>query len=307
MQTMLPLIFKILLLMGFGFVVKRVGLLPDEIEQGLTRLLLSAILPLSILASGDVTLSAPLAARLKTTALLAAGYYLFAIFGLRLLSRTLPLGRGERTVLVVMGAFANTAFLGFPIAQALFGSEGVLYCAVYNIGYQLTFFTWGVSALAGGGQCDLKTLAKTPVTVASAATVLLVLTPLRLPAVLQDAVSSIGGMTTPLSLLLIGCAFTRMRPTELVRDGWSYLVSALRLLVFPLLMLGIVLALRLPAVPSVCCVLLTALPCGSLGAIYAERYDCAPGFAARAVVQTTLLMAVTFPALLLLLGRVGLT
>ena len=299
---MLPLIFKILLLMGFGFVVKRVGLLPDEIEQGLTRLLLSAILPLSILASGDVALSASLAAGLKTTALLAAGYYLFAIFGLRLLARTLPLGRDERTVLVVMGAFANTAFLGFPIAQALFGSEGVLYCAVYNIGYQLTFFTWGVSALAGGGRCDLKTLAKTP-----AATVLLVLTPLRLLAVLQDAVSSIGGMTTPLSLLLIGCAFTRMRPTELLRDGWSYLVSALRLLVFPLLMLGSVLALRLPAVPSACCVLLTALPCGSLGAIYAERYDCAPGFAARAVVQTTLLMTVTFPALLILLGRVGLT
>ena len=302
---MLMLIARIFLLMGFGFLLKKIGLLPDNVEQGVTKLLLTAILPLSIVASADVTMTESLAAGLRLTALLTAGYYAVSIVLLLLVSRALPLGKNERTVLIIMSVFANTAFLGFPLCGALYGDEGMLYCAIYNIGYQLTFFTWGISALRGGEKFALGTLVKTPVTVASIVTVVLVFTPLRLPAVLQQTASQIGSMTAPLSLLLIGCAFTRMKLGALLRDGWSYLVSGLRLVAFPLVMLVAVLLLHVPAIPGACCVLMTALPSGSLGAIYAEQYDCAAPFASRAVVQTTLLMVVAFPLLLLLLGKVG--
>ena len=300
MTTMVLLIVKILLMMGFGFLVKKRGLLTDAVEQGLSRLLLSAILPLAIIASGDVELTASLAHGLRVAALATAGYFLLATVLLQKLSRLLPVGRDKRLMLVILSVFANTAFLGFPLMHALYGAEGVLYAAIYNMGYQLTFFTWGVAEVSGAGSFAWRSLYRMPVTLASLLTMLLVLSPLRLPALLQDTVSAIGGMTTPLSLLLIGSSFTRMRVRELLCDGWSYAVSTLRLIVLPLVMLAVMRALGVSGVPAEVCVMMTALPCASLGAIYAEQYDREPQFAARAVVQSTLLMLLTFPLMLLL-------
>ncbi|MGE4549464.1 MAG: AEC family transporter [Intestinibacillus sp.] len=304
METMVLLIVKILLVMGFGFVVRKYGLLPDTVEQGLSRLLLSAILPLSILASGDVTLTKALAGNLRMAALATAGYYIVAILLFSRLSRLLPVHRDKKRMLVILSVFANTGFLGFPLMDALFGAEGMLYAVIYNLGFQLAFFTWGIAGLSNEGKLQWKSLCKMPVTLASLATMLLVLTPLRLPALLQDTASSIGGMTTPLSLLLIGSSFTRMRVRELLCDRWSYLVSALRLIVLPLILLAVLLACGVSGVAGAACVMITALPCAAINAIYAEQYQVEPVFAARAVIQSTLLMLVTFPLLLLLVRMV---
>ncbi len=300
MGTLWELLLKIMLMMLFGFWVKKRGLLPDVVEKGLSGLLISAILPLAILASGDVTLSAELAVGLRLSAAATVGYYAVSIVLLLCISRFLPLASAQKTIFVITTVYANTAFLGFPIMYALYGAEGMLYAVIFNIGYQLTFFTWGVAKITGSGAEGWKALLRTPVTIASFITTLLVLTPLALPTVLQDACTAIGNMTTPLSLLLIGSSFVRMHPMELLRDKWSYLVSGLRLLVLPLLMFLAVRALQFPTVPGSVCVLMSGLPCASLGVIYAEQYDCAPDFAARAVVQTTLLMVITVPLWILL-------
>lgn len=300
MGTMVLLIVKILLMMGFGFVVKRCGLLPDTVEQGVSRLLLSAILPLSILSSGDVTLTDALAGGLRVTALATAGYYIVTILLLSRFSRRLPICRDKKWMLVILSVFANTGFLGFPLMNALFGAEGVIYTVIYNLGFQLAFFTWGIAGFSDEGKFEWKLLLKMPVTFASLVTMLLVLTPLRLPVLLQDTASSIGGMTTPLSLLLIGGSFARMRVRELLCDKWSYLVSALRLIALPLGILAVLLACGVSGVAGATCVMITALPCAAISAIYAEQYHLEPVFAARAVIQSTLLMLVTFPLMLLL-------
>lgn len=301
MVTMVLLIIKIFLLMGFGFLVKKYGLLPDPVEQGLSSLLLSAILPMTIIASGDVELTSALAGGLRVTALTVGIYFLVSIVLLSLLSRFLPVGQDEKLMFVILTAFANVGFLGFPVMNALYGTEGVLYAVIYNLGFQLSFFTWGIAKLSEGGKFEWKTLCKMPVTIASFVTLILVVTPLRMPALLQDTISTIGDMTTPLSLLLIGCSFTKMRVRELFCDKWSYLVSALRLVIFPLIMLGILLALHVTGVAGASCVMLTALPCAAIGAIYAEQYQRTPAFAARAVVQSTLLMLITFPLMMVLI------
>ncbi len=301
MTIILELIANIFLMIAFGYVVKKLGLLSDTLEKGLTKLLLTAILPLSVISSGNVELTPELTDGIIVTAMLTAGYYIAALIVLSLISKPLPLGKTDKKMMVIMGMFANTAFIGFPIAGAMFGEEGVLYCAVYNLGYQLLFFTWGISSIAGEGKFELKTLIKTPVTIACFLTLILVFSPIKLPNFLQETFSDIGSMTTPISLMIIGCSFTKIKLLELLKDKWSYLVAAVRLAIFPAIMLVIVLWLNLPAIPAATCVLLTALPCGSLGALYAERYNCSSEFATRAVIQTTFLMVATLPVLLIIL------
>ncbi len=301
MTIILELIANVFLLIAFGYVVKKLKLVSDELEKGFAKLLLTAILPLSVIASGNVDMTPELTEGIVITAILTVGYYIISPLVLTLISKPLSLEKNKKKMIVIMGTFANTAFIGFPIAGAMYGEEGVLYCAVYNLGYQLFFFTWGISRVAGEGKFEFKTLIKTPVTIACFLTLILVFSPIKLPNFLQETFSDIGSMTTPISLMIIGCSFTRIKFLELLKDKWSYLVGVMRLIIFPAIMLVIVLVLNLPAIPAATCVLLTALPCGSLGAIYAEKHNCASEFATRSVIQTTFLMVVTIPVLLIIL------
>lgn len=302
MSLVFQVIAKILLMILLGFAIKRAGLLPDAVEQGLGKLLTTVILPISIIASGNVQLTASLANGLRVTAFLTAGYYIISILLLCLLVRLLHFEHKLATIFIVLGAFANTAYLGFPLIEAFYGAEGMLYCTLYNTGFQLSFFSWGLYMLRGGGKFSLRIMLKTPVMLASLFTLFLVLTPFHLPGVLQETASAIGAMTTPISMMIIGASFTRMKLRDLLTDKRCYAISALRLVIFPAMMLAVVLLLKLPPVPSACCVIVTALPCGSLGALYAEQLDYHPTFAARAVVQSTLLMSITCPILLYVLS-----
>ena len=77
----------------------------------------------------------------------------------------------------------------------------------------------------------------------------------------------------------------------------AYVVSALRLIILPALMLAAVWGLSfyfpmLPETKSVV-VLMCALPCGSMNVMYSENYDVAPHFSARTVSLSMIFMLVT--------------
>ncbi len=78
----------------------------------------------------------------------------------------------------------------------------------------------------------------------------------------------------------------------------------MRLLVFPILMMCALRGIDMPLLVKSACVLMTALPAGSLTVIDAEQSGCEPGFAVRAVIQTMLFMLATIPAVMLLMNYV---
>lgn len=302
MLILFELIAKIVIIIMFGFAMKKMGLIPDAVEQGLSNLLVLAILPLSIVASGNVELSQELATGLKISAWVTAGFYLGSLFIILFICKFLPLDKYEKMIFLTGAIYGNTAFLGFPIMEALYGNEGVLYGVIFNIGYQLTFFTWVAAKMSGEGKMQFKTLIRTPVTIASFTTTFLVLSPFSLPSVIQDSISTVGSMSTPLALILLGTSFVRMRPIELLKDKWCYIINAIRLLIAPIIVLIIMVLLDVETIPAAVMVYMSALPTGSMVAIYAERYNHAPDFAARVVVQSTLLMAITFPIIIALVN-----
>ena len=120
------------------------------------------------------------------------------------------------------------------------------------------------------------------------------------PDILSQTMSLIGGLTTPLSMLLIGTRISGIRLSEL-RDKDYHITAALRLIVLPLILYVLLLPLHLdPAVWSTL-YLLTAMPCGTLSAMQAELYGGDARFAARAIAYSTLLSLVTVPLISMLL------
>lgn len=301
-ETIFNLIIKIFLMIAFGYLLKKQRLITPELQKGMTNLLLKAILPVSILASSNTEFTGAASKNIWLTVAIGAGYYIAALLFMTVFSKILPLSQKAGKVFITMTVFANTAFIGFPLITELFGSENLIYAVIYNLFYQLFFFSYGISLLSGNGGFRFKALYSNPVTAASILSIGIFITPFRFPEAVASAFSTLGSMTVPVSMLLIGCSLADIKLSYIMRDGYSYLVSGIRLVFLPVCLLILLKLLKIPAQAAAACIVMTALPSGSLNAIYAEQYNCEPEYAARTVVQTMVLMIVTIPVIILLMN-----
>ena len=296
LEILLNLVAKIALLMMLGYFLRKYNIITEQFQKDITGFMLKVALPANVLTTANNTFSRELSANLLMTAGIAVVYYLVTLLLTRLISRFLPLSDNGRVVFMTSCVFANTAFIGFPLATELMGSEGLLYAVIFNMVWIIFFYTIGISLLSGQKTIRLKTLFTMPVSVASICAVLIYLSPLRFPGFIQDTLSTLGAMVAPISMMVVGCSLVHIRPIDILKDGYSYFVSIMRMVALPTAML---LVLKLiPGVPPMvarACCLACCLPSASMNVIFAQEYDCEPRYASRAVVQGTLLMVATVP------------
>ena len=308
-ETVLELLAQVALLMALGFFLKKRRLITPEFQQGLADFLMYAVMPFSVLASAGSEFSPQLAGRLGQAGLIACGYYLAALPLCGLLARQVfkkKAAPGRQGIFVTMAVFANTGFIGLPVVKALYGSEGFLYGIIYNMAYQVFLFTLGVMLLGGSRKFPWRALYGDPVTVLSVAALAIYLSPFRFPPLLNGLFNQIGDMCVPISMIVTGCCVADVKLTGLFREKSAWLISLLRLLALPLAMLAVLRLLRVSPVLAAACVVLTALPVGSLNVILAQRYGADTNYATTAVVQSMLLFLGALPLVLACLAWCGL-
>lgn len=293
MHTLWNLMIKIVLMVFLGWVLKKKRVINEELQKGITELLMTAVLPLSMIAGSCQKLTTESVKGTVLTVVFSFLYYVSILVIMRLLTKPMKVDEKKKRLIVTMTAFANTGFIGFPLVEEMFGASCMIYAVIYNLFYNLFFYTYGMYLLDKEGKSDLKMLFKTPVTVSSFLAILIFLGQIPLPKVIISTFTTVGDMTVPLSMIVIGCTLADMHLIEVLKDKYAFLVSGLRLLVLPALALGVFKVLGISGAAAGCCVLLTALPVGSLNVIVAQKNDCEPEFAGRTVVQSMVFMVVT--------------
>lgn len=299
-SSLFTILGKILLMVLFGFMLKKIGIINDEFQKGLSNLLLNAILPVSILSSSSNPFSKELSKGLIITAVLCLIYYVFTLIFTHFIARILKIDNATKKIFITMSVFANVGFIGFPIANELYGNHGMLYAVIYNMFYQIFLFTYGINLLSNKGKFNISSIFKSPVSLSSFAAIIIYLSPYRFPKFISESLSTIGGMMVPLSMMIIGCTLVGMKSTEIFKDKYSYFVSLLRLVIFPLAIIAILLLIGIKGEVAVIIAVLTGLPSGSLNVILAEQYNCNPKYAARTVIQSMVLMTVMLPVIIFL-------
>jgi len=297
MSVLINLMLKIMLMVGLGVLLKKKGVLNNDLEKGISNLLVTAILPLNIIASSNQELTKESMNGTMFVVAFAFIYYIGAIAIMYLLSRKMNVKQSCRNLMITMGVFANTGFIGFPLVEEIFGTSSIIYAVIYNLFYNIFFYTYGMYLLCGKGKAKVTDILKKPVTIASFLAIILFLGQISLPYAVQSTFSSIGAMTVPLSMFVIGCSIAEIKWSEVLCNAYSYIVSIMRLVIFPLIAYGILKGLHISGTVAGICILITGLPSGSLNVIVAKQEDCEPEFAARAVVQSMIFMVISLPLL----------
>ena len=166
---------------------------------------------------------------------------------------------------------------------------------------RILLWTMGVSLYVKGSRRDkLTKVLLNPCVVIVFVGVALMLSPFTITGAPATALKSIGDMTGPLAMMIIGASLAEQKPRELL-DKDAFLLSAMRLIVMPLIALGALKLIGMDEQLMRVTVILLAMPVAYTTAILAERYNANYHFAGKCVCLSTVLSLFTVPLICMLL------
>ena len=284
-----------------GLIARKLGILTDGVSHALSRLITQISMPCLMLTSMQREFSPDLLRGFGITLGLGVIIIFGSVFLGWMLFSSRP--RERRVLLANFCGFSNCGFMGYPIIEAI-NPDWMIYAVAFNIAYNLACWSVGVALFSGDKRFRIKKVLLNQNIIASLLGFILFCVGFRWPGVLFRGMEYVGGLTTPLSMLLIGARLSGIRPKDLT-DMDYHRIALLRNIVLPLGTLGLLFLFPLSSDIRQVVFILTAMPLGTLIAMLAELYHGDAVFAARSVAWSTLLSLGTIPLLSLLLPLIG--
>ena len=191
--------------------------------------------------------------------------------------------------------FSNCGYMSFPLQKALLGDIGVFYGAMYVAVFNIFMWSYGVALMGKNEKFSVKKALLSPSVVATAVSVVLYLLELRMPAVLGTALSALASLNTPLPMIIIGYYLSTSSLISAFTDKRIYLTSALRLVLMPAAMLGLLLLFGVRGVPLIACTVAASAPVAAAGTMFSIKFGRDTMCSVNQVTLTTLLSIITMP------------
>ena len=143
--------------------------------------------------------------------LIAAGFYVVMFLVSLWMTKFFHLAENRAGIYQAMMLFGNIGFMAVPVISNVFPGNGILYVSVFMIFDQFMLWTLGVKLTTpkGSGRFDPKKLIN-PATVAILIGMILMLTEVRIPSLLDTGLRKIGATASPLAMIYIGGIFAEL-------------------------------------------------------------------------------------------------
>ena len=308
----LTALFKLFFLLIAGFTLNKLGLLDSRVNKGMTSLIVNLTNPALILGSLSST-GAVTEGDVLTLLLFSVGMYILLPLAAFLITRLARVKRDKRGIAELLLIFGNTGFMAIPIMQALYGDVAVFYISILNIPFNFLIYTYGVFLLGRDRRAQvglsgdvtrfsLKSFLS-PGIICSVAALIMYFARLQFPAILGETFSFVGGVTPPLSMLIIGSVLAEYPLKNILSDLKIKLILTAKLLLFPVAALVLAKLFFLDSVIVGIVTLIFSMPCASLCTMLSKEYGVNTDVASSGVVFTTVLSLVTIPLVYLALSR----
>ncbi len=294
----------LMLIVLVGLVAGRMGYMDDAFCRKLSSLIVDITCPALILSSTmgeqmpDRQYILPLLLVSTLTYLLLT---VVAIFLPRHLTRRHEL-QGQMGFAI---AFGNVGFIGYPIVASMFGHQAVFYAAILNVPNTLFVFVLGsmlIQGDAGKLRFCWRLLVSTPMLACYLAIVIVALRLDNIPHLISAPLTSIGQITVPAALLIIGANMSKLRLRDMLGGREVYVAALFRLALVPLTFFFLFRWAGVdPLIVNINTVVI-GMPIAAYGTIFCLRYGRDTKWMTEATFITTLLAIVTIPLMSLLFG-----
>lgn len=283
-----------------GLFARKKGVLKKHTTEVLTQLILYITLPALILFSLDISFSFTIVNQFIWLVFMSILAMSIAIIISAWMGNRSNLPEHQRKVYKSLTIFGNQGFIGYAVIYILFHEQGIVYLTIFNIYYLILIWTYGIYLFTkDSNTINWKNIYFNPGILSTIAGLIILFTPLTLPNTIASSLESIGKMTIPLSMLVIGCliADTQIKNIfMMLKNSYIWKSAFVKLLLTPLLLLPLYF-LSVPFPLFATAIIVSGMPSAPTISLYAQKFGGDCYYASIGVLVTTFFCIFTIPIL----------
>lgn len=288
-QTLIMLILIIV-----GIICKKTKIITDDGNKELSKLVLTVVNPIVILMAYQTDYKPQLVKNLLIAFGLSILSYIILIVAAYLL---IPQKDGRETQIERFSAiYSNCGFMGIPLVNALFGSEGIFYLTAFLTVFNLVVWTHGIILISG--ERNLKNIVKvfySPVITSIVLGIIMFFAQIRLPDIITDSLNFISNLNTPLAMIVSGVTIADTKILKLLKKPGIYYVSFLKLILLPLILIAVFSLFNVNEQVRITVLVAASAPAAAMCTLQCIRYEKNSLYASEIFAASTILSVVTLP------------
>lgn len=229
-------ILQLTLMVLLGYAIVKTKLLTSEQSYPISIIGLYIISPAMLITAFQVDYTSETLNGLYLAFFLSIIFSALLIFLGWLLKKTAKLDNIEQATSI----YSNSGNLIIPIVASLLGNEWVIYSTAFIVVQTVLFWSHLRTLICGKGTVPLRKVIFNINIIAIVVGLMLFLFHIKLPTTIASTLSSLGYMIGPLSMLVAGMLIAAVPFKEIITDKRIYLVTFLRLLFIPLILLLVI-------------------------------------------------------------------
>ena len=292
-ENMINMQLMMFLLVAVGFYIRKRGIVGTEGRMNMIDLCLHITLPFNVLHSFLRKWDWDLFMACGIILLLSAGYNAISVFFSAILYKKKE--EKQRKSLKYGTIISNSGFLGNPMVEGIYGSDGLLYAALFMLPVRIVMWTVGMAVFLKGRNDKLwKNVLTHPCIVAIYAGVLIMVCGIQFPTFIEKTITGISNCNTPLSMMLVGMMLAEVKPKGLI-DKTMVFYTAIRLLIIPAVVFVITAFLPIDAMLRGITVIMAGMPAPITTALLSAKYGGDEKYATGMIFLSTILSLITLP------------
>ena len=295
-------IIQLFIMIFMGFIIVKAKLLKAEDSKILSVIVLYLVIPCVIINAFQVDYTPQTVKGLLIALAGSVMTQVILLIVVSILGRVFHLNEVE----VASIYYSNSGNLIVPIVTFILGKEWVLYGCVF-MSVQLVFiWTHCKKIISRESTYDWKKIVLNINMISIAIGIILFLTRIHLPAIINNTLSAVGSMIGPASMIVTGMLFAGMDFKQIFANRRVYFVSFLRLIIVPVIALFLIKCSQLSTFSSngnklmMIVFLAIITPSASTVTQMCQVYGNNSQYASAINVVTTLLAIVTMPLMVML-------
>ncbi len=295
-------IIQLFLMIFMGFLIVKAKLLNSEDSKILSIIVLYLIIPCVIINAFQVDYTPQTVKGLLIALAGSVMTQVILLIVVSILGRVFHLNEVE----VASIYYSNSGNLIVPIVMFILGKEWVLYGCVF-MSVQLVFiWTHCKKIISRESTYDWRKIVLNINMISIAIGIVLFLTRIHLPAIINNTLSAVGSMIGPASMIVTGMLFAGMDFKQIFASKRVYFVTFLRLIVVPAIALVLIKFSYLASLssngPKIMLIVFLAIitPSASTVTQMCQVYGNDSQYASAINVVTTLLAIITMPLMVML-------
>lgn len=314
-DALYTVVATLMVIIAVGFICRKVGIINDVSSKNLSKLVLMVGQPAMLIYSMS---SAEYNAENVNIAwtMLWLGFVYHGVLAVLGYFLALPYRKNidEEKISEFSIMFANCAFIGFPIFEALLGPTGLFMASFLVFSFNVLLWTWGLAIFARKRN-DIKLNIKkiifnfgTIPCVIGFALYLLKAPAIgfELPLFITKAAGYLTNICTPVSVLIIGALIATQSPKRIFCSWKLYYFNAIKLFVLPLLvcLISKVILILVPVdglyMYAVFATAAAALPSAAAVTMMSETHGLDSGYSSVIVGTTSLMSVLSLPIVMMI-------